>query len=99
LSLPTVYIPTLLRTLTGGRANVEVEGATVRQVIDNLEQAWPGVRDRLLDEGKLRPNISVAVDGEVTPMGLIESVGPASEVHFIAAIKGGVSAPNPHQRL
>ena len=99
MSLPTVYIPTLLRTLTGGRANVEVEGATVRQVIDNLEQAWPGVRDRLLDEGKLRPNISVAVDGEVTPMGLIESVGPASEVHFIAAIKGGVSAPNPHQRL
>jgi len=37
----------------------------------------------------LRPNISVAVDGEVTPMGLIEAVGPASEVLFIAAIKGG----------
>jgi molybdopterin synthase sulfur carrier subunit len=71
----------------------------VRQVIDNLEQAWPGVRDRLLDAGKLRPNISVAVDGEVMPMGLIEAVGPTSEVHFIAAIKGGFSAPNPHQRL
>jgi molybdopterin synthase sulfur carrier subunit len=87
--LPTVYIPTLLRTLTGGRESVEVEGGTVRQVIDNLDQAWPGLRDRLLDEGNLRPNISVAVDGEVTPMGLIEAVGPASEVHFIAAIKGG----------
>jgi sulfur-carrier protein len=90
LTVPTVYIPALLRTLTGGRASVEVEGATVRQVIDNLEEAWPGMRDRLLDGGKLRPNISVAVDGEVTPMGLIEAVGPASEVHFIAAIKGGV---------
>jgi molybdopterin converting factor small subunit len=87
--LPTVYIPTLLRTLTGGKASVEVEGVTVRQLIDNLDRAWPGVRERLLDEGKLRPNISVAVDGEVTPMGLIEAVGPASEVHFIAAIKGG----------
>jgi len=87
--LPTVYIPTLLRTLTGGRESVEVEGCTVRQVIDNLDRAWPGLRYRLLDEGKLRPNISVAVDGEVTPMGLIEAVGPASEVHFIAAIKGG----------
>ncbi len=97
--MPTVYIPTLLRTLTGGRASVEVEGGTVRQVIENLEQAWPGMSDRLLDEGKLRPNISVAVDGEVTPMGLIEAVGPASEVHFIAAIKGGVSVPSPHQRL
>ena len=97
--MPTVYIPALLRTLTGGRASLEVEGSTVRQVIDNLEQAWPGVRDRLLDEGKLRPNISVAVDGEVTPMGLIEAVGPASEVHFIAAIKGGAWLPGSHQRL
>ena len=97
--MPTVYIPALLRTLTGGRASLEVEGSTVRQVIDNLEQAWPGVRDRLLDEGKLRPNISVAVDGEVTPMGLIEAVGPASEVHFIAAIKGGAWFPGSHQRL
>jgi molybdopterin synthase sulfur carrier subunit len=97
--LPTVHIPTLLRTLTGGRASVEVEGTSVRQVIDNLEQAWPGLRDRLLEDGKLRPNISVAVDGEVTPMGLIEEVGPGSEVHFIAAIKGGGAAPIPHQRL
>ena len=97
--MPTVYIPTLLRTLTGGRASVEVEGDTVRQVIDNLDQAWPGVRDRLLEEGRLRPNISVAVDGEVTPMGLIEAVEPSSEVHFIAAIKGGAPAPDRHQRL
>ena len=97
--MPTVYIPTLLRTLTGGRASVEVEGATVRQVIENLEAAWPGMRDRLLDEGKLRPNISVAIDGEVTPIGLVEAVGPTSEVHFIAAIRGGVSAADPHQRL
>lgn len=97
--MPTVYIPTLLRTLTGGSASVEVEGGTVRQVIENLERAWPGIRDRLLDEGKLRANISVAIDGEVTPMGLVEAVGPTSEVHFIAAIKGGVLASNPYQRL
>ena len=91
MRLPTVFIPTLLQSLTGGRSSVEVEGSTVRQVIDNLERAWPGIRDRLLDQGKLRPNISVAVDGEVTPMGLLEPISPASEVHFIAAIKGGRS--------
>ena len=85
-----VFIPTLLQPLTGGKASVETEGATVRQVIDNLESAWPGIRERLLDEDRLRPNISVAVDGEITPMGLLEPVGPASEVHFVAAIKGGV---------
>ncbi len=85
-----VFIPTLLQPLTGGRASVEAEGATVRQVIESLERAWPGIRERLLDEDRLRPNISVAVDGEITPMSLLEPVGPTSEVHFVAAIKGGV---------
>ena len=84
-----VYIPTLLQALTGGRASVEVDGATVREVIDNLDRAWPGLGERLKDESRLRPNISVAVDGEVSPLGLLEKVGPASEVHFVAAIKGG----------
>ena len=89
MSLATVYIPTLLQPLTGGRSSVQAEGATVREVIENLEQVYPGLRDRVLEQGRLRPNISVAVDGEVTPLGLLEHVGPSSEVHFVAAIKGG----------
>ncbi len=84
-----VYIPTPLAALTGGQSPVEVEGETVRQVIDNLERAWPGVRERLIVGNRLRPNISVAVDGEVTPLGLLEPVGAKSEVHFVAAISGG----------
>jgi hypothetical protein len=82
----------LLRPLTGGHSTVEAEGSTVREVIDNLERTWPGIRERLVDEGRMRPNLSVAVDGEITPMGLLEPVTPSSEVHFIAAIKGGATA-------
>ena len=89
--MATVYIPTLLQQLTAGRNAVDVAGGTVRDVIDSLEQAYPGLRERLLEQGRLRPNISVAVDGEVAPMGLLEPVGPASEVHFLAAIKGGAA--------
>ena len=89
--MATVYIPTLLQQLTGGRSAVDVAGGTVRDVIDSLEQAYPGLRERLLERGRLRPNISVAVDGEIAPMGLLEPVGPASEVHFLAAIKGGAA--------
>ena len=85
-----VYIPTLLQGLTGGRSAITVAGATVGEVIDNLDRAWPGIGERLAEGGRLRPNISVAVDGEVTPMGLLEPVGEASEVHFVAAIKGGI---------
>ena len=87
--MPTVYIPTLLHSLTGGRSQLEVAGATVRQVIEGLEIQYPGLRDRLIDGDRLRPNISVAVDGEITPLGLLEDVRPESEVHFVAAIKGG----------
>ena len=89
--MATVYIPTLLQALTGGRSAVEVEGGTVQEVIENLDRAWPGIGERLMDAGRLRTNISVAIDGEVSPIGLLEHVGPESEVHFVAAIKGGRS--------
>ena len=87
--MPTAFIPTLLQPLAGGRASLEVAGATVAEVIANLDRECPGLGERLMDRGRLRPNISVAVDGEVSPLGLLEAVGPASEVHFVAAIKGG----------
>ena len=88
--MPTAYIPALLQSLTGGRSSIQVEGATVGEVIANLDRAGPGIGERLMEAGRLRPNISVAVDGEVSPMGLLEPVGEGSEVHFVAAIKGGV---------
>ena len=87
--MATVYIPALLQKLTGRRQQLEVEGATVRDVIDNLERICPGMRESFLESNRLRSNISVAVDGEVSPLGLLEKVGPASEVHFVSAIKGG----------
>jgi hypothetical protein len=47
----------------------------------------------LIEEGRLRPNISVAVDGEISPLGVLELVAPSSEVHFVTAIKGGAAGP------
>ncbi len=91
--MAVVYIPAQLATLTGGRSTVEVKGATVRQLVDNLEREWPGIRERLVLDGRLRSNISVAVDGEVSPVGLLEPVSAESEVHFVAAISGGHSEP------
>jgi molybdopterin converting factor small subunit len=84
-----VFIPALLQPLTSGKAEVEAEGSDVRALIDSLESQYPGLRDRLTDGSRLRQNISVAVDGEVSPMGILEPVQPDSEVHFLAAIKGG----------
>ena len=82
-----------MQKLTGGAQQVVVEGSSVRQVIKNLDELHPGVKDWLLDDNQLKSNISVAIDGVVTPMGLLEEVAESSEIHFVAAISGGVG-PN-----
>ncbi len=87
--MATVHIPSMLVDLTGGKQEIEISGATVREIIDNLELAYPGIRERFMDGNYLRPNISVAVDGEISPLGALERVEPSSEVHFVAAIRGG----------
>jgi molybdopterin synthase sulfur carrier subunit len=79
----------LLRDLTSGRETVPVPGATVREVIDALEQLYPGIRERLCDANGLRAGIAVAVDTQVARLGLREPVAAASEVHFLPAIGGG----------
>ena len=87
--MPVAFIPALLRPLSGGRASLEVAGTTVGEVIDNLDRECPGIAARLRDGGRLRSNVRVAVDGQVSPIGLREKVSPESEVHFVAAIGGG----------
>jgi molybdopterin synthase sulfur carrier subunit len=84
-----VFIPPLLRDLTGGRDNMSAPGATVRQVIDSLERLHPGIRQRLCPGDVLKPGLAVIVDSQVARLGLLEPVGPDSEVHFLPAIAGG----------
>ena len=81
----------MLLPLTGGVKQVDFEAANVRQVVNGLEERFPGIKERLIAEGKLAPNLAVAIDGEVARMGLLEKVGENSEVHFVPAIGGGVS--------
>ena len=89
--MATVFIPTMLLPLTGGVKQVVFEAANVRQVVNGLEDRFPGMKERLIAEGKLAPNLAVAIDGEVARMGLLEKVGENSEVHFVPAIGGGIS--------
>jgi molybdopterin converting factor small subunit len=88
----TVRIPTTLRTLTGGASEVEVEGATVGAVLEALEGAHPGFKDRLLDgEGALRRfvNLYVADDDVRFRDGLDTEVADGETVSIIPAVAGG----------
>jgi sulfur-carrier protein len=93
--MATVWIPALLRDLTGGRETVTVAGNTVREVVEALERLYPGVRARLCDGDALRRGLAVAVDTQVARLGLNEPVGETSEVHFLPAISGGAPYPTP----
>jgi molybdopterin synthase sulfur carrier subunit len=87
--MPTVWIPSLLRDLTGGQDTLTVPGETVGQVIENLDARYPGVRARLCEQGMLKPNIAVVVDGQASRRGLRHRLAESSEVHFVPAISGG----------
>jgi molybdopterin converting factor small subunit len=87
--MATVYVPAPLRTLTRGEAKVSVGGETLREVLDRLEEAYPGLKARLMEGEKLRPGMAIFVDGTIPTNGLRARVGPDSEVHFAPAIAGG----------
>jgi molybdopterin converting factor small subunit len=79
----------LLRDLTDGQKSVSVEGETVRQVIENLEQRFPGLQERLCEDDRLRPGIAVIVDGGTSALKLRQRVQESSEIHFVISISGG----------
>jgi len=88
-----VRIPTPLRKYTGGKAEVEADGASVREVFQNVEAAHRGVREKVLDEsGSIRRFINVFVNGDDVRylQGLDTSVKPGDELSIIPAIAGGV---------
>jgi molybdopterin synthase sulfur carrier subunit len=95
-----VWIPSLLQSLTAGAEKVAVSGATVGEIIDSLDARFPGVKQRLVQDGAIRPHIAVAIDGDVSPEGLEQDVRDSSEIHFIPALSGGTGdapAPAPPQ--
>lgn len=87
--MATVWIPSLLRELTGGKETVIVSGANVHQVIEALDRVFPGIKDSLCERDELRSGIAVAVDGQMASLGLMQPVAEGSEVHFLPAIGGG----------
>ena len=79
---------TLTPLFPGLPRKVEVEAPTVLAAIDSLEAQWPGLRDRIVEEGPtLRRHLHVYVDGKRA--GLDTPVEDRSRMDVIAAISGG----------
>ncbi len=90
--MATVRIPTQLRTLSGGAAEVSIDGATVGEVLAALEAAHPGFSSRLFDDGGgLRRFVNVFVADEDVRFvdGLATKVEAGQTVSIIPAVAGG----------
>ncbi|MBT2232818.1 MoaD/ThiS family protein [Nonomuraea sp. NEAU-A123] len=86
-----VRIPTILRTYTGGAKAVDAEGATLDELISNLESLHPGLKDRLIDQGNLRRFVNVYLNDEDVRFlgGLGTPVSDGDTVTVLPAVAGG----------
>jgi len=90
MTLPVVvFLPSALAGLfADSERRVEVEAATMSEVMDALDRRWSGMRDRLCDSRPaIRRHINVFVDGERATLATV--LKPGAEVYVLTAISGG----------
>ena len=87
--MSTIFIPTMLQKLTSGAKSIEMKASNVRQVVEQLEELYPSIKGRLVENDEMQERLAVVVDGDVAIMGLLTKVSENSEVHFVPAIGGG----------
>ena len=88
----TVRIPTPLRKLTAGKAEVDGEGASVRELFEDLEGNYKGLKEKIFDDaGEIRRFIIVSVNGEDVRYlnGPDTAVKSGDEISIVPAIAGG----------
>ena len=91
--MPSVRIPTPLRSLTDGQNTVAIEAATVGDLLRNLNEAHPGFSERILDEdGELRRFVNIYVDGEDIRYrdGFATELTPSNEISIVPSVAGGI---------
>jgi molybdopterin converting factor small subunit len=87
--MAVVHIPAALRSLTGGETKVTLPGETLREILDRLEEAYPGIKSRLVAGDRMAPGMAVFVNGSIPTTGLRARVAPDAEIYFAPAIAGG----------
>ncbi|BBZ32462.1 MoaD/ThiS family protein [Mycolicibacterium confluentis] len=87
----TVSIPTILRPHTGGEKRVTADGATLAEVISNLESNYAGISERLIDAGKLHRFVNIYVNDEDVRFsgGLDTQISDGDSVTILPAVAGG----------
>ncbi len=84
-----VLLPTMLRSYSAGAAEVDAAGATLAEVLADLDRRFPGIRFRVIDEqDRVRQHVRIFVDGEVAG-DLDVPLAGRSVVQIVGALSGG----------
>ena len=90
----TVKIPTPLRKLTNNETSVDADGKPIEQIVESLDSAYPGMRERLIDDnGDLRHFVNIYLNGEDIRYidGLKSPVSDNDELSIVPAVAGGLT--------
>jgi hypothetical protein len=84
-----VFVPNPLHSYTSGRAEVEGTGASLAELLADLDRRYPGFRFRIIDEqNHIRPHIRFFVNGEMA-RSISHPISPGEDVQIICALSGG----------
>ena len=87
--MANVFLPYALRKYAEGAERVSVSADTLGELIDKLEDAYPGMKRHLIEDDALKPGLAAIVGHTATRRGLLQKLEDDVEVHFITAISGG----------
>jgi molybdopterin converting factor small subunit len=93
--MATVRIPPILRPDAGGNRELELDGATVREVLSSLVAAYPGLSERVFDGDELPQFLNVFLDGADVRLldGLETEVPEGAKLLLLPAVAGGCHLP------
>jgi molybdopterin converting factor small subunit len=89
--MATIKIPTPLRAYTAGQAVITVTGATISDVLHDLTEQHPGLKQHLFEDGELRNfvNVFIGEDNARDLDGLATPIGENDSLRIIPSIAGG----------
>jgi molybdopterin converting factor small subunit len=92
--MATVRIPPILRAEAGGQRELALQGATVRELLEELVATYPGLRQRVFDGAELPQFLNVFVNGDDIRLGdgLESALAPNATVILLPAVAGGTAA-------
>jgi sulfur-carrier protein len=95
--MPSIRVPSALRSFTGGASDVEVTATTVRDALAELDRRYPGIVAKVLDNGAVKPFIRIFVGADDIGglAGLDSKLTERDEVAIVPAIAGGRDLPEP----